>query len=96
MKKQKIFLILILLFIFTLHTKILGEETKKNNYEIPSHVLTISKENTFPNPTADQEIIEPSELTKVLMDTVDIPIENPELIKLLNETTLKPSPIAIG
>lgn len=73
------------------------EKAKKNkDFEIPSHVLTISKENTFPNSTEDQEVVEPSELTKELIDGVDAPIENPNLIKLLNETTIKPSPIAIG
>lgn len=73
-----------------------GKGKEKDEYEIPNHVLTISKENTFPNATEDQEIIEPSELTKELIDELDMPIENPDLIKMLNETTLKPSPIAIG
>ncbi|WP_407058305.1 YfkD family protein [Tigheibacillus jepli] len=60
-------------------------------------MLDISKENTYPNATEDQEVIEPSEFTKELLDGLDkIPIENPDLIKMLNETTLKPSPIAIG
>ncbi|MDY7046484.1 MAG: YfkD family protein [Bacillota bacterium] len=72
------------------------KEKKKDPYEIPSHVLNVSKENTFPNSTEDQEVIEPSELTKELMDELDIKIENPVLIKMLNETSLKPSPIAIG
>ncbi|HEX6593021.1 MAG TPA: YfkD family protein [Bacillota bacterium] len=65
-------------------------------YTLPDYVLNISKENTFPNSTEDQEIVEPSKLTKSFMEDVDIPIENPELIKLLNETSLKPSPIGIG
>lgn len=85
-----------LLTLFILPPMSFGEEAKKNDYDIPSHVLTISKENTFPNATEDQEIVEPSELTKELLDTIDLPIENPDLIKMLNETTLKPSPIAIG
>ncbi|MFD1067282.1 YfkD family protein [Oceanobacillus locisalsi] len=72
-----------------------AEETKKES-DIPSHVLDISKENTFPNSTEDQEIIEPSKLTKELMEEVDMPIENPELIKVLNESSIKPSPVAIG
>nr|WP_246001352.1 YfkD famly protein [Oceanobacillus piezotolerans] len=72
------------------------ESEEKNPYAIPSHVLDISKENTYPNSTDDQEVFEPSELTKELIEELKIPIENPELIKMLNETTLNPSPVAIG
>ncbi|APC47237.1 hypothetical protein BME96_03135 [Virgibacillus halodenitrificans] len=72
------------------------KEKLKEEFEIPSHVLNISKENTFPNSTEDQEVIEPSELAKELMDNVKVPIKNPDLIKMLNESALKPSPIAIG
>jgi len=72
-----------------------AEEIKEGS-NIPSHVLDISKENTFPNSTEDQEIIEPSKLTEELIEEVGIPIENPELIKILNESSIKPSPIAIG
>lgn len=73
-----------------------AKEKKKDSFEIPNHVLDISKENTFPNSTEDQEIVESSELTKKLIDEIEIPIENPDLIKMLNETSLKPSPIAFG
>jgi len=72
------------------------KEKDKDPYEIPNHVLDISKENTYPNSTEDQEVIEPSKLTKELIEELDLSIENPELIKMLNETTLNPSPIAIG
>lgn len=72
------------------------EKEAKGPYDIPEHVLTISKENTYPNSVEDQEIVEPSTLTKTLIDEMDIPIENADLIKMLNETSLKPSPIAIG
>jgi hypothetical protein len=69
---------------------------KKNDYEIPSHVLDISKENTFPNSTEDEEVIEPSDLTKDLMESAEVPISNPNLIKMLNESSIEPSPIGIG
>lgn len=72
------------------------ENKKKDPFEVPSHVLDITKENTYPNATEDQEVIEPSELTKELIEESKIEISNPDLIKLLNETTLNPSPIAIG
>ncbi|MRH44625.1 hypothetical protein GH741_18420 [Aquibacillus halophilus] len=71
------------------------EKSEKNN-KIPSHVLNISKENTYPNSTKDEVILEPSDLVKELIEDADHEIENPDLIKMLNETSLKPSPIAIG
>jgi len=89
----------ILLTITTLPLTIFAEEKKeekKDPYAIPSHVLDIAKENTYPNSSEDQEVIEPSELSKELIKEVKIPIENPDFIKMLNETSLKPSPIAIG
>ncbi|MBM7601966.1 hypothetical protein JOC34_004396 [Virgibacillus halotolerans] len=73
-----------------------AKEKKKETVEIPSHVLDISKENTYPNSTEDQEVVEPSDLTKKLIEEIEIPVENPDLIKMLNETSLKPSPVAIG
>lgn len=101
MKKRGVLVALItmvyvLLFSITTTAEEKKEEEEKNDFDIPSHVLTISKENTFPNSSEDQAVIEPSELTKSLIDDLDIPIENPDLIKMLNETTLKPSPLAIG
>lgn len=71
-------------------------EEKKDDTKIPSHVLDVSKENTFPNAREDEEIVEASDLTKELIENVDIAIENPELIKILNESMIKPSPVAIG
>ncbi|CDQ42061.1 MULTISPECIES: YfkD famly protein [Virgibacillus] len=90
--------IIALMFTFVFPISSLGaeKEDKKDPYEIPSHVLNISKDNTFPNSTEDQEVIEPSELTKELMDELEMKIENPVLIKMLNETSLNPSPIALG
>nr|WP_090870258.1 YfkD famly protein [Oceanobacillus limi] len=72
------------------------KQEEKDEYSVPSHVLNISKENTYPNSTEDEGIIEPSELTQELIDEVEVPIENPNLIKMLNETSLNPSPIAFG
>lgn len=72
------------------------EEDKQDDFDVPSHVLSISKENTFPNSTEDEEIVEPSQSTKKLIEESDEPIENPDLIKQLNESTIKPSPIGFG
>lgn len=99
MKKRTYFTALIVFaFVLSLPLNSLGKEKEKpkREYEVPSHVLNISKENTYPNASEDQEVVEPSKLTKELFDSVDIPIENPDLIKMLNETSIKPSPLAIG
>lgn len=102
MKKRSNYAIVLLVcfYLFLLPATIFGEEKEEEKgddpFEPPSHVLTISKENTFPNSGEDQEVIEPSELTQELIDEMDIPIENPDLIKMLNETSLDPSPIAFG
>ncbi|WP_226035365.1 YfkD famly protein [Aquibacillus saliphilus] len=100
---NKIILILITAFMVTLISPrlLIAEEaeqkkdTEKDN-KIPSHVLNISKENTYPNSTKDEVILEPSELVEELIKESDHDIENPDLIKMLNETSLRPSPIAIG
>lgn len=96
--KYKVQAIIVLVLLLSLPFAVSAEENveEKNPFDIPNHVLDISKENTYPNSTEDQEVIEPSELAKELIEETNIPIENPEFIKMLNETTLHPSPIAIG
>ncbi|RDW17200.1 YfkD famly protein [Oceanobacillus chungangensis] len=92
-------ILMTLLIIMTLPLTIFAEEkekTKVDSFKIPSHVLNISKENTFPNSSEDQEIMEPSEEAQELLDGIKVSIENPDLIKLLNETSIKPSPVGIG
>src|SRR5690625_2277162 len=72
------------------------KEQKKESFSLPKNVMSITKTNTFPNTPEDLEVIEPSQGTKELLEDVDIAIENPELIKLINESVIRPSPLAIG
>src|SRR5699024_10444921 len=72
------------------------QASEKDKFELPEHVLSISKENTYPNETEDEAIVEPSFFTKALLETTDVPIENPDLIQLLNESNIRPTPFAIG
>src|SRR5690625_1467205 len=72
------------------------KKEKEDTFTLPKNVISLAKANTFPNTTEDVEVIEPSDATKELLEEIDIPIENPDLIKLLNESTIKPSPLAIG
>lgn len=69
---------------------------KKQGIQIPESVVNISKENTYPNPTQDQPTLQPSELTRELMESTDIKIENPRLIQILNDSHINPSKVAIG
>ncbi len=86
--------------IFSFESSISAEEKKQKketeSFTLPKNVISLSKANTFPNTTEDMEIIEPSSDTKELLDEISIPIDNHELIKLLNESIIKPSPLAIG
>ena len=92
------YFIIILICIFV-PGSILAKDTKpseENNFALPKNVMTITKENTHKNTLEDESSIEPSDLTKELLDESKIIITNQRFIKLLNETSLKPSPISIG
>ncbi|WP_430788149.1 YfkD family protein [Virgibacillus flavescens] len=88
--------IISLLLIFP--TTIYGKEkmSADKDFAVPNHVLTISKENTYSNSSEDQEIVEPSKATKELIEKLDISVDNPDLIKMLNESSVKPTPFSIG
>nr|WP_156647099.1 YfkD family protein [Lentibacillus sp. JNUCC-1] len=92
---------LVFLMLFGLSQAAFAKETEekskeKDEYAVPDHVLNIGKENTYPNSGEDQEVVEPSGSTKELLDDLDMDIDNPELIKLLNESDIDPSPIGFG
>jgi hypothetical protein len=71
-------------------------EKQEEKVQIPSSVMNITKENTYPNPTQDLPYLQPSDLTAQLLETSEIPIENPDLIRMLNETTISDAPLAFG
>lgn len=77
------------------------EETKENKNEeqsltLPKNVLSIMKANTFPNASEEMTIVQPSSFTKELLEGVNEPIENPEIIKILNESSVKTTPFSLG
>jgi len=65
-------------------------------YMIPASVRNISKENTYPNSTQDLPLLQPSDLTKKLINSSKVKIENPDLIRMLNETSINSTPFAVG
>lgn len=72
------------------------EKKKETTITLPKNVLSLEKANTFPNVTEDSESIEPSKEMKEMLETNKVKIDNPEVIKLLNESAINPSPVAIG
>ncbi|MCA1032615.1 YfkD family protein [Bacillus timonensis] len=68
----------------------------ENKFKVPNSVMDVSKENTYPNPTQDLPYLQPSELTKELIETSEVKIENPDLIRILNESSISTTPLAIG
>ena len=67
-----------------------------NKVNIPPSVLNIAKENTYPNPTQELPMLQPSNLAEQLIESSDIKIENPELIQMLNESAIAKAPLAFG
>lgn len=63
---------------------------------IPDNVISIEKENTKQISDNNEETTEPNKEVKELLKTSDIKIENPALIQLLNETSIKPTPFSFG
>ncbi|MCF6139298.1 YfkD famly protein [Pseudalkalibacillus berkeleyi] len=63
---------------------------------IPNSTVSISKENSYPNATQDLPDLQPSELTRDMFSTTDVKIDNPELIRLFNESHISPTKTAIG
>ena len=100
MKRLKLILIALLVFIpasltFSANPSA-GEKSTPNKVNIPPSVLNIAKENTYPNPTQDLPLLQPSKFAEKLIKTSDIDIENPELIHMLNESAIAKAPLAFG
>lgn len=81
-------LLLSTIFVFVLGFGFVHGEGKKKTFPLPDYVLDISKDNTYPNPTQDLPQLVPSELTEQLLKSASVKIENPELIRLLNESSI--------
>ncbi|WP_141430601.1 YfkD famly protein [Bacillus sp. 03113] len=99
--KKKISLIILAMFVMLsifspVYAERKKEEPKIPSVTIPNSVLNITKENTYPNPSQDMPTLQPSELAQKLIDSSKIKIENPDLIRMLNETTVNSTPFAIG
>ena len=103
MKKKLLLLLIGLVFMFVYLPNVWAEKQPekeipppKQLISTPSSVLNVSKENTYPNSKEDIPKLEPSDLTNDLIESTKIKIENPELIRMLNETTVNSTPFAFG
>ncbi len=92
---KKLMIVLSLLSLLAIQPFTVIAENAQESIEIPNYVLNISKENTYPNPTQDMPQLQPSALTKELLDSANVPIENPELIRIFNESAIKGNKLAL-
>ena len=98
MKKLLILMIMLISVnpLFTHAAATNKERAINSTFKVPPTVLQITKENTYPNPSQDLPYLQPSELTKQLVKSSNVKIENPELIRILNESTIAKAPFALG
>ncbi|MEK3890312.1 YfkD famly protein [Bacillus sp. FSL K6-3431] len=88
-------LCIILLFVICFSSDAFAQ-TKSANVKIPDSVVNIEKENTMPQSDENIPYLQPSEFTKELLETSEVTIDNPNLIKILNESAINKSPFSIG
>lgn len=99
MKKVVTLLMTLLLMLSILPSAFAAKAPVKKEpvrYQVPYSVRNITKENTYPNSTQDLPLLQPSDLTKKLINSSRIKIQNPDLIRMLNESSITSSPFAIG
>ncbi len=63
---------------------------------VPNSVVDISKENTYPNPAQSEPELKPSSLAEELIKASNVKIENPTLIRRLNESDIHTTKLALG
>jgi hypothetical protein len=95
---NKVFMFSLLMFMLIVpySAQAAQQSTQPAGGKLPPSVIDISKENTYPNPTQDLPRLQPSEFAKSLLETSKIPIENPDLIRMFNETSISNAPLAVG
>ncbi|KAB2492508.1 YfkD famly protein [Priestia endophytica] len=98
MLRKVVLSFLIFLLVFGGVSSISAEGKKKgsNGVEIPEATLNIGKENTYPNSNHDSPSLQPSELTKELIETSNVKIQSPDLIRMLNESSISSNPLSLG
>ncbi|WP_188389500.1 YfkD famly protein [Priestia taiwanensis] len=95
---KKVYALICTCFIISCFVPSIAHATAQSvtSVKIPAHVLDISKENTYPNPTQDLPRLQPSKLAQELLQSTNIRMENADLIRLFNESSISKAPLAIG
>ncbi|MGE8203073.1 YfkD family protein [Heyndrickxia sp. NPDC080065] len=101
MKWHRILLVFLLILLSAspsamANKKVESSAKKIEQIKIPPSVLDITKENTYPNPTQDLPYLQPSDFTNKIIKTSKVKIENPNLIRMLNESSINNSPFSLG
>ncbi|WP_070121059.1 YfkD famly protein [Bacillus marinisedimentorum] len=96
MRKKLTVLLLISCMLMLIPSLAAAKKPDGNKQVVPDSVINISKENTYPNPAQELPYLQPSDLAKELLDTSDEKITNPNLIRILNETSINNAPLAFG
>lgn len=72
------------------------DNPESQQVEIPESAMDISKENSYPNPAQDSPKLQPSQLSEKLLQSTEVPIENHDLLKMMNESSIRGSKLAFG
>ncbi|WP_018923386.1 YfkD family protein [Salsuginibacillus kocurii] len=73
----------------------LAEEAEET-IEVPDYVYDVSNENTVRNGGENPSYEEPSEFTRELLEDSEQVIQNPELVRVLNRSSVSPWPVSFG
>lgn len=79
-----------------LHSHSTSASVANSAMKVPGYATNVSKENTYPNPAQDLPRLQPGELAEQLIKSSNVKIENPNLIRLFNESSVGKAPFAIG
>ncbi|MEH7437841.1 YfkD family protein [Neobacillus drentensis] len=95
--KRNVSILMTLLLMLTFIPSAFAQKAKDQvKYQVPASVRNITKENTYPNSTQDLPLLQPSDLTKKLINSSKVKIQNPDLIRMLNESSINSTPFALG
>lgn len=94
--KLTLFFLVMMIFATTNVAADQSSKKKQKLIKVPSSVIRIDKENTFTNSADELPRLQPSDLTKELLEGSEVKIENPNLIRLLNESVVTKSPFSFG
>ena len=95
-KWLKPFILLNIVFLTLSLTNLQQTYAEKSDLRVPGSAANVSKENTYPNPTQDLPELQPGGLAKKLLDSSNVKIENPNLIRMFNESSVGKAPFAVG